>query len=403
VRLALVPIGVAALLATAGPAAAALPSGNVVVNGNAELGPATANQTDAPAPSGWQTLPDFTSVAYGSAGFPTVADSAAIGGGNNFFAGGPDAGFGGTSAVTQDIDLSSAAAELDAGNVKATLSADMGGAGTQGDSAFVVAIFTDASGQVAPTGIPLNPVGAQDRGNVTGFVHRTGCVGLPAGIRKASVQIQANRSVGPYNDGYADNVSLTLSTTPCPVPLPPPQPPQPGFSSNAKPTRGRVFVKIPGSGRFQELSDERSIPVGSEVDTEKGAVQLQSAADLSGKTQAATFAGARFVVKQKPAQHNMITDLLLAGGGIDKCGRKRISAAARAPGRSLFGSGHGRFRTRGRYASATVRGTQWVTKDACNSTTVTAKQGTVVVRDLVKQRTIRLKAPKSYTARPKKR
>jgi hypothetical protein len=407
VRLAPLLVAPAALLALAGSAAAALPSGNIVVNGDAEAGPAATNQTDAPAPSGWQQITKFTSVAYGSSGFPTLADSTRIGGGSNFFAGGPDAGFGGGSAIIQDVDLSAAAPELDAGNVNVTLSGDLGGSGTEDDSAFVGVIFSDAAGQAQPVGLALQPVSPSDRGGVTGFVHRTACIRIPAGMRTAHVQITASRVVGTYNNGYADNVALTLSTAACPasVALPPPSTPQPGATSNAKPTSGRVLVKVPGSNKFQELTDARSIPIGSELDTEKGAIQLQTAANLTGKTQVGTFGGSKFVVQQKPTPSNMITDLLLAGGNINKCGRKAkgLSAAARRPGRRLFGNGHGRFRTRGRYASATVRGTQWVTKDSCSSTTVSVKQGTVTVRDLVKRKTIRLKAPKSYTARPGKR
>jgi hypothetical protein len=404
VRLSLLPLGFAALLATAASAAAALPPGNIVVNGDAEAGPAARNQTDAPSPAGWQQVPNFTTVAYGSGGpFPGTSISAQIGGGQNFFAGGPDAGFGNASAAVQDIDISGAAPEIDAGGVTASVSADLGGTGTEGDSGSFVAFFSDPAGQTQGSAVALAPVSAAERGGVTGFVHRTGCTAVPAGVRVAHVQITAQRSQGTYNDGYADNISVTLSTTPCPAHLPPPSPPQPTATANAKPTSGRVLVKVPGSSGFQELSDARSIPVGSEVDTENGAVQLQTAANLSGKTQVGTFSGAKFVVKQTPAQ-NLITDLLLSGGNLNKCTTgKRASAAARRPGRRLFGNGHGRFRTRGRYASATVRGTQWVTKDACTGTTVTVKRGTVVVRDLVKHRTLRLKAPKSYTARPKKK
>ena len=50
-----------------------------------------------------------------------------------------------------------------------------------------------------------------------------------------------------------------------------------------------------------------------------------------------------------------------------------------------------------------MRGTQWVTKDSCDSTTVTVKRGTVIVRDLVKRKNVTVKGGHSYTARVKKK
>jgi hypothetical protein len=406
VRLAL-PV-LAALLAMTGTAAAALPSGNIVVNGDAEAGPSSTNQTDAPAPSGWQTVPNFTSVAYGSSGFPTTAISGQIGGGSNFFSGGPDAGFAPSSAIVQDIDLAASAADLDRDDVSATLSADLGGNGSQGDSASVAVVFVDAAQSGGTGAVALQPVTPEDRGNQTGFVHRSSCAKLNPGTRTAHVQVSATSAGGSYNDGYADNVRVTLSTAPCPAPsaeLPPPSSPVPGATGNITPAGGHVLIRTPGSKQFQEVTKASSIPVGSELNTENGKVKLQTAADLAGKVQSGTFSGARFVLKQKPAQR-LFTDLLMTGGRLNKCPkghRKAVVAARRRPGRRLFSTAHGRFRTRGRYSSATVRGTTWVQKDTCSGTTTSVRRGTVVVRDLVKRKTVRVKAGHSYTARPRKR
>jgi hypothetical protein len=51
--------------------------------------------------------------------------------------------------------------------------------------------------------------------------------------------------------------------------------------------------------------------------------------------------------------------------------------------RRLWGSGRGRFRTRGRYGAATVRGTKWLTLDRCDGTNVRVVRGKVSVQDLV--------------------
>jgi ferric-dicitrate binding protein FerR (iron transport regulator) len=50
--------------------------------------------------------------------------------------------------------------------------------------------------------------------------------------------------------------------------------------------------------------------------------------------------------------------------------------------RKLWGDGRGRFRTRGRYGAATVRGTKWVTQDRCNGTLVRVVRGRVRVEAL---------------------
>jgi hypothetical protein len=52
--------------------------------------------------------------------------------------------------------------------------------------------------------------------------------------------------------------------------------------------------------------------------------------------------------------------------------------------RKLWGDGRGRFRTRGRYGAATVRGTKWLTLDRCDGTKVRVVRGKVSVQDLVR-------------------
>ena len=67
--------------------------------------------------------------------------------------------------------------------------------------------------------------------------------------------------------------------------------------------------------------------------------------------------------------------------------------------RSVWGSGHGRFRTRGRFAAATVRGTIWLTEDRCDRTLVRVRRGVVSVRDRVRGRSVTVRAGKRYLAR----
>jgi ferric-dicitrate binding protein FerR (iron transport regulator) len=87
------------------------------------------------------------------------------------------------------------------------------------------------------------------------------------------------------------------------------------------------------------------------------------------------------------------------------CGKagKASAAARRKKVRSLWGDGKGRFRTKGRRAAATVRGTKWFTQDRCDSTKITVKRGVVQVRDFVKRKNVTVKKGHSYVARKKRK
>ena len=113
------------------------------------------------------------------------------------------------------------------------------------------------------------------------------------------------------------------------------------------------------------------------------------AVDDQGTQQAALFTGAIFTVHQ-PAKPGGVTELILHGGNFAVCDAPAAGTATAAAAkrrspvvRRLWGTGHGRFRTRGRYAAATVRGTTWTVEDRCHSTVTKVLEGIVAVRDLV--------------------
>jgi hypothetical protein len=60
----------------------------------------------------------------------------------------------------------------------------------------------------------------------------------------------------------------------------------------------------------------------------------------------------------------------------------------------------GRFRTRGRYAAGTVRGTAWTTTDRCDGTLIAVQLHSVFVQDLVKHITKLISKGHSYLAKP---
>ena len=81
-------------------------------------------------------------------------------------------------------------------------------------------------------------------------------------------------------------------------------------------------------------------------------------------------------------------------------GRRVRVAGAGKPVRRLWGKGKGKFRTKGRYASATIRGTWWLTADFCKYTLVRVNEGSVTVQNLVSKKFQVIKAPKSFGGVP---
>ena len=83
--------------------------------------------------------------------------------------------------------------------------------------------------------------------------------------------------------------------------------------------------------------------------------------------------------------------------------RKKAKAAAAKPkSRKLWGDGKGKFRTRGQYSAATIRGTRWLVEDSCKGTLTRVTNGVVSVRDNGARKTVLVRAGKSYLAKPKR-
>jgi hypothetical protein len=367
---------VAAALVFAAPAAAALPAGNLVVNPGAEAAEgAASSSTQLPLP-GWTVESTFTAVKYGAPNFLTVEDGTRLRGGANFFAGGPG---GQVSAASQTIDLSGAARDIDAGAAIASLSALIGGYANQEDSATVsVTPLNSSSIGIAPA-TTIGPVAQAERAATTNLLPRSTTITLPAGTRKLSVRITATRASGNYNDGYVDNVNVSFGGGT----------PAAGKSVGAKEVSGTVLVKPAGSSKFVAL-DPSVIKNGAEIDARKGVVEITRSDGGVAKFYDGIF---------KLSQSGGITTLTLSEK-LTGCKSGKASAAAKKPKtRKLWGDGKGKFRTRGQYAAATVRGTKWLVTDTCTSTITRVTEGAVTVRDLVKKKNIVVRKGKSYTAR----
>ena len=161
------------------------------------------------------------------------------------------------------------------------------------------------------------------------------------------------------------------------------------FAAEPSPTLGRtfvvgkvsgtVFVKPRGGARIALSREPQTIPVGSTVNATRGKVRLVGAVRRSGGKQAGVFYAGAFKARQARRKRAVI-DLQLVGGNFAGCGSPSGANAAgrQRLGRRLWGIARGNFRTRGRQAAATIRGTKWLTEDRCDSSAVTARRGEVV-------------------------
>lgn len=179
---------------------------NLVANGDAEGDRGFDSSELDQAISGWlDPGPNgFTVVRYGSpAGFP---DAGADSRGLNFFC----AGASEASTLAQMIDLGPLREKIQAGRVRYTLSARLGGFEAQEDSIEVIAAFYGDGGQeVGRATIPA--VTASDRDGKTGLILRTVTGHVDASATRVEVRIKGTRTEGTSSDGYADDVSLVLT------------------------------------------------------------------------------------------------------------------------------------------------------------------------------------------------
>lgn len=183
-------------------------------------------------------------------------------------------------------------------------------------------------------------------------------------------------------------------TDQAPTQLPPPVA---GKTVNAAVSAGKVRFRLPNSGAFVELTDPQQLPIGTTFDTTAGRVTLTSASDTQGATQNAWFYEGTFTIGQTTGSHP-ITTLALAGA-LPSCPRASAArAGAKGRSRHLWGDGKGRFRTSGRFSAATVRGTRWLVSDRCDGTLTRVVRGSVTVRDLVRHKTVVVRAPGQYLA-----
>ncbi|HET7048429.1 MAG TPA: fibronectin type III domain-containing protein [Solirubrobacteraceae bacterium] len=228
------------------------------------------------------------------------------------------------------------------------------------------------------------------------------------------------RVVASNPDGTARSIDKTFTTKL----LPPPPDPVIARSVNVTPTGGHVLIRPPrgkglhlagraaqlktGKG-FIPLTQVRQIPAGSQIDARRGTLRLVSATGVHHKLQRATFSGALFDVSQTAsgAQKGLTTltlleDVFRGAPSLASCrtgARAKAALSARTLQLLHAKDNHGKFRTRGRSAAATSRGTSWTMADRCDGTLTHVQSGIVSVLDFTTHKTILLHAGQSHLAK----
>jgi hypothetical protein len=183
---------------------------------------------------------------------------------------------------------------------------------------------------------------------------------------------------------------------------------------------GEVFVKLPARAStrapFQEsgfvpLKGVASLPVGSVVDTRKGRMALESAAnsrpvgDRRRRIQAATFAAGIFRIRQQRARRasnrRIPTDaVLVSGAGAERvCTRRAGAGPPKGVVRRLTMTGKGLFRAVAGASVGTARDATWITTDRCDGTLTEVGRGRVSLKVRGRRRPVRVRAGRAYLVR----
>ena len=179
-------------------------------------------------------------------------------------------------------------------------------------------------------------------------------------------------------------------------------PPTIGQSIVVQPISGTVLGHPPDDPTFRRIVGAANLVSGWTFDVTKGRVSLTTAANSRGATQTTQAYEGFFTALQSSG--SSVTDLVLRSGNFDAvCGSGGVDIARASANtksvRHLWASGTGKFRTKGRFAAASIRGTEWLTEDRCDGTLITVKTGAVAVFDQVLQKTVVVTAGKTYLAR----
>lgn len=188
------------------------------------------------------------------------------------------------------------------------------------------------------------------------------------------------------------------------------RPPQAGVTTVVRQLAGEVYVRLPRRSLYQEsgfvpLKGIAALPVGTIVDTRKGEIELQAAAngfsarDRRARRQSARVKAGLFAIRQKRAKRKakrarIATDIALMSpaGAETPCRRGPSKGVVRSV--SLVAKGL--FRTLGGAATATARNATFVTTDRCDGTLTEVGKGRVSLKVKGRRKPVTVRAGGAY-------
>ena len=169
--------------------------------------------------------------------------------------------------------------------------------------------------------------------------------------------------------------------------------------------RGRAARQRPDPRQAAELERvRRALAIGRHPGRLGGQRQERAgrADDRAGRRASRSSARVFYAGIFKLSQPGATLDLTLSEPLAACKKNKRASAAdGKAKTRKLWGDGKGKFRTRGRYSSATVRGTIWLVQDTCDGHADAGPAGRRL-RARPQEEDVLVRAGRSYLAKPRR-
>ncbi|MEA2660196.1 MAG: trimeric autotransporter adhesin, partial [Candidatus Binatota bacterium] len=270
---------------------------------------------------------------------------------------------------------------------------------SNGDTPLKITSVTLSGPHVADFELTSNKCDGQTLAKGASCEVQIGFLPSKTGLRTAVLTIFDNTVTSPHT------IPLTGKGLPAPVLF---------KTANAEPVDGEVLVSLPVTARaralgvkgrtFIPLREARQVPLGSIFDTRKGRVRIATSTLTPTIPQLGQFYAGLFQLLQRRTERSVTEAKLTGGGSLADCTAKTGKTSARAAARkrlsnkalrTLRANAKGKFRTSGRYAAATVRGTIWSVTDRCDGTLTRVTRGTVVVRDFKARRNVIVRTGKS--------
>jgi hypothetical protein len=173
----------------------------------------------------------------------------------------------------------------------------------------------------------------------------------------------------------------------------------------------RAAQKAPISG-FVPIKGIATVPIGSEIDSRKGQLEIKTASKFGAKGQKTNLQQGRFAAgmfkirqaaKRRAGAKKPSTDLVLqtppgmaracaAGGGV-----RPIKGVVR----TLSATAKGAFRTIGGASTISATDGTWIVSDRCDGTMTEVGRGKVVVHDTRRKKDFTLRSGQGYLAKAK--